>query len=388
MRLLFSTNAPFAPSGYGNQMLDLMPHIKQEHEVAISCFYGLEGGIVKLNDVVMYPKVGHPFGSEAMLFHSRDFSADYVFTLQDIWVLDPKHLKELNRWIAWVPIDHKPAPKQIVDRLKLAHRIITYSKFGQKMLENEGVASTYIPHTVNCEIFTPKDKKAMRKKMGVPDDIYLFGMVGANKDNPPRKSFQEAMDAFKRFHDKHPKSGLYIHTLFQQKGGFPIRDYAKYLGIEQAMYRMDDYQLMFKTDKARMAEIYGAFDCLLQPSTHEGFGVPIIEAQACGVPVIVTDFTAMPELIVEGKTGEKVDIIHERFTPIQSYIGIPSTDDLYKKMLKVFKGDAKKYRRDCRKNAFKKYDIKHVYKTHWQPFLAKLQEEMEREKEAGQEKKE
>jgi glycosyltransferase involved in cell wall biosynthesis len=50
----------------------------------------------------------------------------------------------------------------------------------------------------------------------------------------------------------------------------------------------------------QMAAMYTAFDVLLAPSHGEGFCVPLIEAQACGTPVIATDFSAQPELVGAG----------------------------------------------------------------------------------------
>jgi glycosyltransferase involved in cell wall biosynthesis len=49
-----------------------------------------------------------------------------------------------------------------------------------------------------------------------------------------------------------------------------------------------------------LAKVYSAGDVLLMPSAGEGFGVPTIEAQACGLPVIVTDATAQAELCGSG----------------------------------------------------------------------------------------
>jgi glycosyltransferase involved in cell wall biosynthesis len=52
--------------------------------------------------------------------------------------------------------------------------------------------------------------------------------------------------------------------------------------------------------KEALAAIYTAMDVLLQPSRGEGFGIPAVEAQACGTPVIVSNATAQPELVGAG----------------------------------------------------------------------------------------
>ena len=46
---------------------------------------------------------------------------------------------------------------------------------------------------------------------------------------------------------------------------------------------------------ARMVELYNAVDCLLFPSWYEGFGLPVIEAMACGTPVVASNAAALPE---------------------------------------------------------------------------------------------
>src|SRR5690606_34945867 len=150
----------------------------------------------------------------------KHFRADVVITLQDLWVVNPEMLKLIPRWIPIVPVDHDPIPESIYERLKLAYRVISYAPFGYRELKRKGMHSTYIPHTVDTDVFKPLDRKEIRKQIGIPEDIFLFGMVSANKDNPPRKSFQKVMDAFVRFNKKHPKSGLYFHTLLEQGGGF------------------------------------------------------------------------------------------------------------------------------------------------------------------------
>lgn len=378
MRILISSNAPWSTSGYGQQVSEFATKLRDAgHEIAVSCFYGLEGAKINLDGIMMYPRIGDVWGADAMVNHSNDFKADITITLQDLWVVDPNALKSLKRWIPIVPIDMEPVPQAIYERLKMAYRIVTYSKFGRDSLKSMGMHSTYIPHTVNAEIYKPIDKKEIRKQLGMPEDMFIFGMVSANKDNPPRKSFQEVMDAFVMFHKNHPNSGMYFHTLLAQNGGFPIKEYAQFLGIEKFIYHLQPYELMFQVDKEAMNKIYNSFDCLCAPSTNEGFGVPIIEAQSCGVPVITNNFTAMPELVKDGKTGYIVDVAYRRFTPLLSYIGIPSVKSIYDKMELVYKADREKMGKAARLNILNNYDTNKVVKEKWLPFLDQVSKEVE-----------
>jgi glycosyltransferase involved in cell wall biosynthesis len=376
LRILVNTNGFWSTSGYGSQALHWLNALKADGwEVAISAFYGLEGGIIELNGIKCYPKIGSMWGEDAMIEHAKDFKADIVISLQDIWVLNPNLLQHIPRWIPYVPIDHDPIPDEIAARLKQAYRIVSYSKFGEEQIAKVGLHSRYIPHMVDVNIFKPLDKATVRKALGIPEDVFLFGMVAANKDNPPRKSFQEAMDAFKLFQAKHPKSAMFFHVQVQQQGGFDIIRYAKRIGIEKYIYHMPPYELLYKVDREGMAKIYSMMDCLLMPSTNEGFGVPAVEAQACGVPVIVNNFTSMPELIIPGRTGYACDVLYKRFTPLGSYVGVPSTQSIYEKMELIFDSDREQMAKDAREHVTKNYSLE-VVMPMWISFLERVQKEI------------
>ncbi|MEK7113026.1 MAG: glycosyltransferase, partial [Patescibacteria group bacterium] len=52
-----------------------------------------------------------------------------------------------------------------------------------------------------------------------------------------------------------------------------------------------------------MNNIYNLFDCFFLSTSGEGFGIPIIEAMACEVPVVATSYTTTPELVEENNAG-------------------------------------------------------------------------------------
>jgi len=348
-------------------------------KVGASCFYGLEGGFLNLNGLPCFPRIGQPYGGDAMLLHSREFNSDVTFTFQDIWPVDATNLFTMaaeRKWIPYVPIDWFPVPKNVVERLKKAYRIVTYSKAGHEELKRVGLQSTLILEAVDTKRFKPVDKAEVRKELNIPEDIFLFGMIAANKDDPPRKCFQQVLDAFKRFLEKHPKSGLYIHTMLEQKGGFNIKIYAQHLGIMDKIFFPQPYDYLYKISHDALARAMGAFDCLLSPSSGEGFGLPIVESQACGVPVIVNNWSSMPELIIPGKTGLICDTGYKIWAPIHSYKAPPDVDSLYEKMEEIYKMDRKKMAKACRKHAVDNYDMEDRVQQEWIPFLCKIQDEI------------
>lgn len=381
LRILINSNAPWATSGYAQQCRQFAPMIRDEgYAVAISNFYGQEGGIFELDGMMMYPKINDVFGADAMVEHSKHFNADVVISLQDIWVLDANALKTLNdngkKWITLLPVDHEPIPPAVLDRAKMAYRVISMSPFGHRELKRVGINSTYIPHTVPTEFFRKYDKDEIRKSLGLPSDMFIFGMVAANKDHPPRKGFQHVLDAFKVFHDKHPNSGIYFHTLTKVQGGFQIEEYARNLGLEKCIFSTPPYKMLYDNPPEEMAKIYSAFDALLAPSSNEGFGIPIIEAQACEVPVITSNFTSMQDLVIHGETGFKVFNGYKRFDQLGSYVFEVDDNELYGCMEQVFSTDRAKMGREGRRFVMDNFDLKLVYETRWKPFLSKLELEV------------
>lgn len=377
LRIFLNSNSPWATSGYSGQVAEILPLIAKEgYPTAMCDFYGLEGGKLMIDGVLHYPKINHVYGSDALVLHARDFKADVVFTLQDVWVLHPNDLQQVNRFIPITPVDHDPVPNAVAEKLKYAYRIVTYSRFGERELKRKGLMSTYIPHTVDTTVFKPMDKAERKKASGIPENAFLVGMVAANKDNPPRKSFQEVLDAFKLFLEKVPEALLYIHTNPDNPGGFPIKEYGKFIGILDKLLFPDSYQMSFNTNKESMNLVYNSMDLFVNPSFSEGFGVGIIEAQAAGIPVIVNRFTSMPELVREGITGEICEIASKRFTALGSYAGIPSVQSLYEKMLKVYNSDRVAMSKAARKYMLEEFDTKVVFETRWKPYLTLLEKEI------------
>jgi len=378
LRILWSSNAVWAHSGYSVQSRDLLYRfLDDKWNVAGSFFYGLEGGMITVNGLKCYPKMGQAWGSDACFYHQQDYKADCVITFQNPWPMNPNLLFRIKNWIAYVPIEFDPPNVHNVQRLSKAYRIISLSRFGQKALKKVGLQSTLILEAVDTKVFKPMNKAKIRKKMGIPQDDFLFGMVAANKDNPPRKAFQQCMDAFKIFNERHPKSAMYFHVLLQQTGGFPIQDYAAHLKLSKKIFFTPPYDMMFKSPHPVISKIMNTFDVLLNPSSGEGFGLPIVEAQAVGVPVIVNNWTSMPELVIEGKTGEICDHTDKKWTNLKAYSAEPDMKSLLDRMERIYMYARDKKTKDaCRKHIVENYDMEDRVNNTWIPFLEQIQEEL------------
>jgi glycosyltransferase involved in cell wall biosynthesis len=260
---------------------------------------------------------------------------------------------------------------ETAERLPLAHEVVTYSRFGHRLLRERGFSSSYIPMGVDTKTFAPVGRREARSRFRIPQGVYVFGMVAANLDNPSRKGFQEVLEAFRLFHRRHPRSALFLHANARDsRRGFPIGEYATALGLSQVVYGLPEYTAALKLDPADMARLYSAFDCLLAPSAREGFCLPIVEAQACGIPVIVNNTTSMPELVGAGavcETGWKWWI--NRGT----YARQPDVRSLLDKMEEIHRGDRDALAARARRFAVANYDMDHIFETKWKPYLARLE---------------
>ena len=392
LRILVNTNAPHANSGYSIEMRDVLYRLVEDGwQIAISAFYGVEGGpaVIKyppnLNprfeglEIKHYPKMSEPWGSDGMYFHGLNWNANVVLSMQDIWTLDPTFLSKIKVWIPWLPIDKEPLPINVIEKLRYAYKIMCFSKFGYDLLLKAGFSSTFIYEGTDVEIFKPGDKMEARKKLGLPQDLFLFSMVGANKENPPRKGYQEALEAFKLFYDKHPEAAILFHTQQVAPTGFPIKQFANHLGIVHRIFFMDDYQAMFLSTSDTIATEYQACDALLHPSQTEGFGLCLIEAQSCGKPAIIQNCQSMPELIIEGKTGFGAKTLYKRFTADLSFVNTADPQSVYECMEKTYqllKKDEKQVAKDCREWIVNNFNIDTLVRDKWIKLFEELQEEL------------
>jgi len=380
LKILWSSNAHWSGSGYGIFSGQLLKRLHADGwKVAEQAFYGLEGNMATIDGIPVYPRVGDVWGSEGLVHHSRHFGADVTLTMQDQWSLNPNSLANVKNWIPYTPIDKDPVPPGVTSNLRYAYRILTFSKFGQKSLSKGGFTSKLILEGTDTELFKPMDQAQARKDLNLPPEAFLFGMVAANKENPPRKGFQQAMEAFKLFYDKHPEAALMIHVQQPSPSGFPLELYARHLGIEGRIFFPDPYLAVNQALSETINKEYNAFDVLLHPSSTEGFGLTVVEAQSAGTPAIIQDCHSMPELIIPGETGWQARTAWNWFTNDGSFWHIADVNSIYNAMEASYvalKNDRAGVAKKCRDNIVTNFNIDTQFKEQWVTFFEGLQEEL------------
>lgn len=373
--IVWHSNAPWAPTGYGQQTAEFTPRLRDlGHDVAISAFWGLGGQPIEWQGMPVYPG-DENWGNRTLARLAKHHGGDdcLVITLMDVWVLNGRNLPA--RMASWVPVDHDPAPPKVIEFFeRTGARPIAMSRFGERMLTGQGLDPLYVPHGVDTGVFRPRGKGARqaREAMGIPQDAFVVGMVAANKGaQPPRKAFPQVFQAFKRLRDEHDDAFLYLHTeLAGVHGGVNLGALAAACGIpSEAVKFTPPWELELGVHPEALSCLYSAMDVLANPSYGEGFGIPILEAQACGTPVIVTDHSAMTELCGAGWLvgGDSwYDCTQGAF------YRCPSVDDIHDAMRDAYlrRGDETLAVR-AREFA-QPYDADWVLTEFWVPVLAQL----------------
>jgi len=375
--------AAWIDSGYAIQARLLALALqKRGYEVAIFAYAGLGGGTRVWRGIKHYPSGRAKYSADIIGGHAAHFGADLVLILTDSFAIDPQAIDAIPTRVAyWCPIDavaadaDDPVPILYQAVFSGAPRAIpiAMSRFGEKMLRDSGRDCLYVPHMIDTEVFRPQDKAALRDRYGIPQDAFIIGINAANSD-VLRKNFQGQFAAFRRAMGDNWL--LYLNTFPGGDGiGLDLPYEAMQKGIyDKVRWGSEPYDYVAgNIPEQTIADWYACLDLYSQCSLAEGFGITPYEAQACGIPVVVSDGSAMSESC---GAGWKV--------PAQADLANPSLRADW--VLPPRAGIAKAYRRAAENPATlaslapkartfaEHYDIENVMATYWGPALEQLEQ--------------
>jgi glycosyltransferase involved in cell wall biosynthesis len=253
-------------AGTARYLKGLMRELERRDDVAVSArsFGGKSRTSTLARDGIWYPFL---LGREraADVLHCPTYrgplrsSIPLVVTVHDLAVL--RHPEAFNRWTRTY------SPRVVPGVLRTARRVIAVSQFTRReLVELLGVPDEKIRVVPNAvgEEFTregPAEKG---------DYVLAVGTL------EPRKNLDRLVEAVRSTDRELRVVGA------RGWGGVEVRgNGVRWLG---------------EVDDAELARLYRGATCVAYPSLYEGFGIPVLEAMACGVPVVTARGTAMEEV--------------------------------------------------------------------------------------------
>ena len=199
--------------------------------------------------------------------------------------------------------------------------LIKYFNITEKKIHviHLGIDNLYKPYTID-------DKKIARNNFNLNPDHFNILLTG----DQIYKNHEFAINVIRKFCERSNKQ---IQIIKAGKKSTYIEEITKKYNLS--------YKNIYCSDIKEMSDLYNSVDCLLFPSIYEGFGLPPLEAMACGLPVLFSDIPVFKETIPDYITKISLNNIDLFVT---SMIQISENRNFKEKLIKDGLGISSKYK--------------------------------------------
>lgn len=296
--------------------------MKQGHEVHFlaNAYQGSTIDYVKLEGgrefkYKIYGQKYKPYFEDYISHHLKKTKTDRFIILLDTFMLHGPNGWFLNidtspaRTYFWYPSDGGGGMPVGCHRiLQKVEEPVAMARFGQKQVKDYyNIDTKHIPHGVDSKRFyrlPEEDRNRLKAKYNLSGK-FVIGVVARNQ---PRKHLDKTIKTMYLLKDKIPNAVLFLHMDPNDPAG------VFYLPNLISRYNLEN-RVIFSGMSAlegipyeQMNEIYNVMDCFFLSTSGEGFGIPIIEAMSCEVPVVMTDYTTCQELVKDNNAGLGVNL--------------------------------------------------------------------------------
>ncbi len=220
------------------------------------------------------------------VFHTSDWTeppakARKITTIHDLVVykypqfLNQRIVDTQKRKLEWVA---KESGAVIADSQSTKDDIVSYLKIPESKIYIVplGIAEAFFPRSID-------QVRRMRKDLGLNKKYILC--VGTRE---PRKNLARVLSAFNRLAAKDTELVIVGN-----------------IGWGSDLPQRPNVRILTSISEVDLATIYSGAKCFVYPSLYEGFGLPVLEAMACGVPVVTSNRGSLAE--ITGKHALVVD---------------------------------------------------------------------------------
>jgi glycosyltransferase involved in cell wall biosynthesis len=307
-----------------------------------------------------------------------DFRPDVVIDIRDYWMNSYQAyspMRQCYHWMIMPTVDSYPQQEQWLDTYSGADSVFTYSDWARDVLQSQTSGQiNYIDTAspgINATKYKILESSQVKSNLKISVDNIIIGSVMRNQK---RKLIPELIKSTRLLIDKleSESSGLaekvflYLHTGYPDYLGWDIPSILKenrmlnrtlftYLCKNCSQIFSDVYsgshrscvhcggEATFPTvtdgvTQDQMISIFNAFDIYVQYSICEGFGMPQVEAAACGVPIVTIPYSAMEDIVnkIEAYPVNIATLFKELET--QAYRAYPDNNslvDILNKFIKI-----------------------------------------------------
>jgi glycosyltransferase involved in cell wall biosynthesis len=298
LRIVWLSDFDLAGSGYFNISIPLCQGlINKGHEVK-AIGLGYKGKEHNYN----FGIIPAPSMKEAMAILqnlSQLWKFDIFVVALDITIQEQILKSMVNRnfgYIGIMPIEADPLCMSWAMVLMQMDKVFIISQFGTDEALKMNVKAEHLEIGIDTDqwrIPSEEERKSLRVSYGIQEDEFVVLTVA---DNQERKNLSRSMEIFAAVAKKVPKSRYILVTRENSFVGWKLRDLGQVLKINNK-FNIYERGMPFE----ELWKLYAISDAFLLTSKAEGLGMPLLEAQAVGVPCVATNCTAIAELLGEDR---------------------------------------------------------------------------------------
>lgn len=321
LNIAILSDSPLLTTGYRNQAVHLANNLSERGHNVYYFGHAYNGQVLrpgstledgrKLNFTIV-GQGREAYFKDVLDKYVKDYKIDVLIILLDTFMLFDWILKlDLSpaKTIFWFPSDGgQGMPLGCENILKKIDHPIAMAKFGRDQVKIcHNIDVDYIPHTIDAKQFFPlpeNERQELRRKWGL-DGKFVIGVVARNQG---RKMLDRTIEIMALYAKENPDAILLMHLDPEDVAQpFPILSLIQRYNLMNRVLFTGTKWYKGYTD-AEMNNVYNLMDVFLLSTSGEGFGIPIIEAMSCEIPVLATDYTTTKELVKDNNAGLGINL--------------------------------------------------------------------------------